>query len=43
MGLLTSDIKKFIREHVDEDPETVALQSKRYPNLPMAFIAQQVK
>jgi 16S rRNA G966 N2-methylase RsmD len=43
MGLLTSETKAFIREHADENPETVALQSKRYPNLPMAFIAQQVK
>ena len=43
MGLLNPEIKAFIREHADENPETLALQSKRYSDLPMAFIARQVK
>ncbi len=40
---LTQEIKAFIREHADAKPESLALQSKRYPDLPMAFVAQQVK
>lgn len=40
---LTPEIIALIREFHDESPESVALQSKRYPDLPMAFIAQQVK
>lgn len=43
MGRLTPEIKAFIRQHADEKPERLALQSKRYPELPMAFIARQVK
>jgi len=43
MALLTPEIKAFIREHADADPSELALQAKRYPDLPMAFIAQQVK
>lgn len=43
MGRLTPEIKAYIREHANDDPEVLALRSKRHPELPMAFIAQQVK
>ncbi len=40
---LTPELKALIRKFRDESPESIALQSKRYPDLPMAFVAQQVK
>ena len=39
---LTADLKTRIRDG-SESPESIALMAKRYPDLPMAFIAQQVK
>ncbi len=40
---LTPEVVALIRKFRDESPESVALMSKRYPDLPMAFVAQQVK
>jgi len=40
---LTPEVKALIRKLKDDSPESIALQSKRYPDLPMALIAQQVK
>ena len=40
---LTADLKTRIRDLGSESPESIALMAKRYPDLPMAFIAQQVK
>ncbi len=43
MMRLTPDIIVLIQDYREDSPETVALMSKRYPDLPMAFVAQQVK
>ena len=40
---LTPDVIALIQKYRKDSPESVALLSKRYPNLPMAFVAQQVK
>ena len=40
---LTADLKTRIRDLGSESPESIALMAKRCPELPMAFIAQQVK
>ncbi len=40
---LTADLKNRIRDLGAESPESIALMAKRYPDLPMSFIAQQVK
>ena len=40
---LTADLKTRIRDLGSESPESIALMAKRYPEVPMAFIAQQVK
>ncbi len=40
---LTPEVKGLIRKFRDESPERIALQAKRYPGLPMALVAQQVK
>ena len=40
---LTADLKTRIRDLGSESAESIALMAKRYPDLPMAFIAQQVK
>jgi hypothetical protein len=40
---LTADLKSKIRELGSESPESIALMARRYTDLPMAFIAQQVK
>ncbi len=40
---LTADLKNRIRDLSAESPESIALMAKRYPDLPMSFIAQQVK
>lgn len=40
---LTPEVKALIGKFQDDSPETIALQSKRHPDLPMALVAQQVK
>ncbi|MAM92752.1 MAG: hypothetical protein CMI15_14965 [Opitutaceae bacterium] len=40
---LTADLKSRIRDLSSESPESIALMARRHPDLPMAFIAQQVK
>ncbi|MBD5780226.1 hypothetical protein IEN85_12050 [Pelagicoccus sp. NFK12] len=41
--MLNAEIKKFISENSKKRPEELALMANRFPELPMAFIAQQVK
>lgn len=41
--MLTPEIKEFISKNAKRSPEQLALLAGRYPDLPMAFIAQQVK
>lgn len=41
--MLTPEIKAFLREHRGKSPEQLALLANKYPDLPMPFIAQQVK
>ncbi|MDQ8180229.1 hypothetical protein [Pelagicoccus sp. SDUM812005] len=41
--MLNPEIKKFIAKHAKKSPEELALMAGRYPDLPMPFIAQQVK
>ncbi|MBC2605726.1 class I SAM-dependent methyltransferase [Pelagicoccus albus] len=41
--MLTKEIKKFIADHAKHSPEQLALLAGKYPDLPMPFIAQQVK
>lgn len=40
---MNAEIKNFISKHANESPEALALMAGRYPELPMPFIAQQVK
>lgn len=41
--MLNPDIKAFISKHQKRSPEELALMAGKYPELPMPFIAQQVK
>lgn len=41
--MLNEEIKNFIEEHRGTRPEDLALMAGKRPELPMAFIAQQVK
>ena len=41
--LITEEIKTFLAENGQRSPEEVALMAAKRPDLPMAFIAQQVK
>ncbi|MDQ8185120.1 hypothetical protein [Pelagicoccus sp. SDUM812002] len=41
--MLNPEIKKFIARNAKRSPEELALMAGRYPDLPMPFIAQQVK
>lgn len=41
--MLSPEIKEFIAKNAKRSPEDLALLAGRYPDLPMAFIAQQVK
>ncbi|NEQ66733.1 MAG: SAM-dependent methyltransferase [Symploca sp. SIO2D2] len=43
MPLLTAEIKKFIAERKGVSAEELALQARKRPELPLAFVAQQVK
>ncbi|MBK1877032.1 class I SAM-dependent methyltransferase [Pelagicoccus mobilis] len=43
MALLTPEITEFISNNANKSPAELALLAKRYPDLPMGFIAQQVK
>ncbi len=40
---LTEELKARIRAFASESPESIALKAMQYPDLPIAFIAQQVK
>lgn len=40
---LSEELKARIREFRELSPEAIALKAKQFPNMPMAFIAQQVK
>lgn len=40
---LSDNVKRFIRENAHMGAQRIALQASRYPDLPIAFIAQQVK
>lgn len=37
------DVRQFIAEHADDDPAALALQSRKYPDLPIRRIAHQIK
>ncbi len=41
--MLSAEIKEFIAKNAKRSPEELALLAGRYPDLPMPFIAQQVK
>jgi len=41
--MLTAEIKQFLAEHSDKTAEQLALLAGRYPELPMRFVAQQLK
>ncbi|MEJ8801027.1 THUMP-like domain-containing protein [Pontibacter sp. H249] len=43
MRLFTPEEKKFIQEHLHQDPATLMLQAKRYPQLPMQELVQQIQ
>lgn len=41
--MLSDEVRRFIKENAEESPEALALMAGRFPHLPMAMIAQQVK
>ncbi|MBU2915460.1 THUMP-like domain-containing protein [Reichenbachiella agariperforans] len=42
-ALLTPTIQQFIQEHRDDDPVQLALQARKYPDIPMQWVAHQIK
>lgn len=41
--LLFPDVQRFLREHTLDDPHQLALQARRYPDLPIPAIAEQLQ
>ncbi|UXP33367.1 class I SAM-dependent methyltransferase [Reichenbachiella agarivorans] len=41
--LLNPAVQKFIQEHLQDDPVTLALQAARFPEIPVALVAHQIK
>lgn len=43
MRLFTPEEKQFIQEHLHQDPATLMLQARRYPQLPVLELVQQIQ
>ena len=43
MRLFTPEEKQFIQEHLHHDPATLMLQARRYPQLPVLELVQQIQ
>ncbi|MEQ9437829.1 MAG: RsmD family RNA methyltransferase [Cyclobacteriaceae bacterium] len=41
--LLEAGTQQFIREHASDDPYALALQAKRFPNIPIQQVAEQIQ